>query len=196
MKFLFDLGGIFFDWHPKYYFINVFKSKKKMDYFLNNICNHEWNLKQDAGRKIKEAEEELISKFPKYSKEIKSYYPNHRNMIRKVYQDSVEMLFVLKQKNYLCYVLSNWSAETFIGMTDDYPFLKQFDGFLISGEVKLAKPSKEIYELAISKFKLIPEKTIFVDDRLENINTANSLGFNTVHLKNPNTIKEKLKKFI
>ena len=29
MKFLFDLGGIFFDWHPKYYFINVFKSKKK-----------------------------------------------------------------------------------------------------------------------------------------------------------------------
>jgi len=196
MKFLFDLGGIFFDWHPKYYFINVFKSKKKMDYFLNNICNDEWNLKQDAGRKIKEAEEELISKFPKYSKEIKLYYPNHRNMIRKVYQDSVEMLFVLKQKNYLCYVLSNWSAETFIGMTNDYPFLKQFNGFLISGEVKLAKPSKEIYELAISKFKLIPEKTIFVDDRIENINTANSLGFNTVHLKNPNTIKEKLKKFI
>ena len=37
-----------------------------MDYFLNNICNDEWNLKQDAGRKIKEAEEELISKFPKY----------------------------------------------------------------------------------------------------------------------------------
>ena len=117
-------------------------------------------------------------------------------MIRKVYQDSIEMLFVLKQKNYLCYVLSNWSAETFIGMTDDYPFLKQFDGFLISGEVKLAKPSKEIYELAISKFKLIPEKTIFVDDRLENINIANSLGFNTVHLKNPKIIKEKLKKFI
>ena len=75
-------------------------------------------------------------------------------------------------------------------------YMNQFDGLLISGEVKLAKPSKEIYELAISKFKLIPEKTIFIDDRLENINTASSLGFNTVHLKNPYTIKEKLKKFI
>ena len=117
-------------------------------------------------------------------------------MIRGTYDLSIKILENLKKQNYECYVLSNWSAETFIGMTDDYPFLKQFDGLLISGEVKLAKPSKKIYELAISKFKLIPKQTIFIDDRLENINTANTLGFNTVHLKNPNKIKAKLKKFI
>ena len=196
MKFLFDLGGVFFDWNPKYFYKSIFSSEKEMNYFLTYICNDGWNIKQDAGKLIKEAENELIQKFPNYSKEIKMYYANHPKMIRAIYQSSVDKLLELKSLNYLCYVLSNWSAETFIGMTDDYPFLKLFDGFLISGEVKLAKPNKEIYDLAISKFKLIPEKTIFVDDRLENINTANSLGFNTVHLKNPNTIKKKLKKFI
>ena len=35
-------------------------------------------------------------------------------------------------------------------MTDDYPFLKLFDGLLISGEDRLIKPDTAIYELAIN----------------------------------------------
>ena len=54
-------------------------------------------------------------------------------MITKIFQNSVDVLSKLYDKNYLCYALSNWSAETFEGMTDDYPFLKKFDGLLISG---------------------------------------------------------------
>ena len=68
------------------------------------------------------------------------YYANHRNMIKGVFFDSIEILNKLKKNNYFCYVLSNWSAETFIGMTEDYPFLKQFDGLLISGQDNLIKP--------------------------------------------------------
>ena len=70
-----------------------------------------------------------------------------------------------KPSNFLCYVLSNWSAETFVGMKDDYPFLNKFDGLLLSGEVKLIKPEIAIYELAISRFNLTPEETVFVDDK-------------------------------
>ena len=196
MKFLFDLGGVFFDWHPKHFYKSIFSSEKEMNYFLTYICNDEWNIKQDAGKLIKDAENELIQKFPKYSKEIKMYYANHRNMIRKVYQSSVDKLLELKSLNYLCYVLSNWSAETFVGMKDDYPFLNEFDDLLISGENKLIKPDLAIYELAISKFKLVPEKTVFIDDKLENILVARQLNFKTIHLINPNLINEELQKFI
>ena len=73
----------------------------------------------------------------------------------------------LKKQNYECYVLSNWSAETFIGMTDDYPFLQSFNGLLISGEDNMMKPDAEIYELAITRFNLIPQETVFIDDKLE-----------------------------
>ena len=196
MKFLFDLGGVFFDWHPSHFYKSIFSSKKEMNYFLTYICNDEWNIKQDAGKLIKDAESELIQKFPKYSKEIKMYYTNHRKMIRKIYQSSVDKLLELKSLNYLCYVLSNWSAETFVGMKDDYPFLNEFDDLLISGENKLIKPDLAIYELAISKFKLVPEKTVFIDDNLENIVVAKKLNFKTIHLINPNLINEELQKFI
>ena len=128
MKFLFDLGGVFFDWHPTYFYKNIFSNNDDLDYFLNNICNDEWNIKQDAGRLIQDAEDDLISLHPKYENEIRMYYKNHRKMLRGTFPKSIEILETLKKKQYKCYVLSNWSSETFQGMEDDYPFLKIFDG--------------------------------------------------------------------
>jgi len=196
MKFLFDLGGVFFDWDPKHFFNNTFSSSEELDYFLSIVCNDEWNVQQDAGRTIKEAEEEIIPKFPQYEKQIKMYYANHRKMIKGVFFDSIEILDKLKKNNYFCYVLSNWSAETFVGMTEDYPFLKQFDGLLISGQDNLIKPDPAIYKLAIQRFDLDPEKTVFIDDKLENIETARKLNFNTIHLTNPETITININKFL
>jgi len=196
MKFLFDLGGVFFDWDPNYFFKSIFSSNEELNYFLTHICNNEWNIKQDAGKLIKDAENDLINKFPQYSKEIKMYYSNHRKMIKGTFKSSIDQFLELKTRDYLCYVLSNWSAETFKGMEEDYPFLQSFDGIIISGEVKLAKPDKLIFELAISRFNLEPEETIFIDDNLDNIQTAKSLNFKTIHLINPNRIKEEINNFL
>jgi len=196
MKFLFDLGGVFFDWDPNHFYINIFRNLEERQYFLNDICNDAWNIQQDAGRSIKDAELELIPKFPKYEKQIKMYYTNHRNMIKGAFTKSIEILNYLKKNNYECYVLSNWSAETFIGMTEDYTFLKKFDGLLISGEEKLIKPNLDIYQLAIKRFDLIPHECVFVDDKLENIEAAKKLDFLTIHLTNPKTINADIKKYL
>ena len=196
MKFLFDLGGVFFDWDPDHFYKNVFENIEEREFFLAEVCNDQWNVQQDAGRSIAEAELELIPKFPHYEKEIKMYYKNHRKMIRGVFEESLDILKKLKDKNYDCYVLSNWSAETFAGMIDDYTFLKLFDGLLISGEDKLIKPDHAIYQLARDRFNLNPEETVFIDDKLENIQAAQEMNFKTIHLTDPNIIKTEIKKFL
>ncbi len=196
MKFLFDLGGVFFDWDPHHFYKDVFKNQDEKDNFLNNVCNDQWNIKQDAGRLIRDAENELIKKFPNHENEIKLYYKNHRKMIRKIFQQSVDILIDLKNNNYECYVLSNWSSETFQGMKNEYPFLNKFDGLIISGEERLIKPDEKIYKLAINRFNLLPEETVFIDDKKENIVAANNLGFLTIHLTNPELIKQSINKFI
>ena len=196
MKFLFDLGGVFFDWDPDHFYKNVFENIEEREFFLAEVCNDQWNFQQDAGRSIAQAELELIPKFPHYEKEIKMYYKNHRKMIRGVFEESVDILKKLKDKNYECYVLSNWSAETFAGMTDDYPFLKLFDGLLISGEDKLIKPDYAIYQLARDRFNLNPEETVFIDDKLENIEAAQGLNFKTIHLTDPKNIEKEINQFL
>ena len=195
MKFLFDLGGVFFDWNPEYFYKDIFKSKNELNFFLSNICNNEWNIKQDAGRPITYAVKELVSKFPKYQNEIELYYSNHRNMIGGLFEDSKEVLDSLKQKNIKCYALSNWSAETFVGMPDDFPFLKKFDGIVLSGEEKVTKPDERIYQIAIDRYDLTPSDTVFIDDNLDNINAAVKLGFNTIHLIDPYQIKNQINKY-
>jgi len=196
MKFLFDLGGVFFDWDPHYFYKDVFEDQEERENFLNNICNNAWNIQQDAGRPIKDAENDLTKKFPDYEDKIKLYYKNHHRMFRKIFKNSVDILNKLKNEKYECYVLSNWSWETFCGMDKKYPFLNKFDDLIISGKEKLVKPDPKIYKLAINRFNLIPEETVFIDDKKENIEAANKLGFLTLHLTDPEIIIEKINRFL
>ena len=81
-------------------------------------------------------------------------------------------------------------------MIEDYPFLKKFDGLLISGEEKMVKPNKEIFELAIDRFNLVPDNTVFIDDNLDNINAAKKLNFRTIHLVDPYLINKEINKHL
>ena len=196
IKFLFDLGNVFFDWDPRHFYKDVFSNINEMEHFLSEICNDKWNIQQDAGRTIEEAEKDLIPLFPNYQDKIKLYYKNHGKMIKGVFETSIELLEELKKQGYLCYVLSNWSAETFLDTKEKFSFLNFFDGLIISGEEKLIKPDPKIFHLACERFNLIPENTIFIDDRIENINAASKLNFQTIHLTNPNDIKLLVKKIL
>ena len=52
MKFLFDLGGVFFDWDPNHFFKDVIDKEDERIHFLTEVCNDDWNIQQDAGRTI------------------------------------------------------------------------------------------------------------------------------------------------
>ena len=130
MKFLFDLGGVFFDWNPEYFYKDIFLNKKELKYFLNNVCNDEWNIAQDRGRSVSEAVNVLSKKYPNYENEIKMFYNNFKKMFAGIYLESIHILQELKNRKIQCYVLSNWSAESFLGMEKEYTFLKMFDGMI------------------------------------------------------------------
>ena len=195
-KFLFDLGNVFFDWNPERILKPIFNDDERMNFFINNISFSLLDTRCDAGITIEVAVNDAIKKFPEFEKEIKLYYPNHGNMVGGFFQKTVDVFYKIKELNYPCFVLSNWSAETYEGMEEKYPFLKDFDGKIISGRDFLIKPDPAIYELAISRFNLIPEETLFIDDRLDNIEAAQKLNFQTIHLTNPSLIQDLIDPYI
>jgi len=195
-KFLFDLGNVFFDWNPERILKPIFKDDERMNFFINNISFPLLDTRCDAGVTIEVAVNDAIKKFPEFEKEIKLYYPNHGNMVGGFFQKTVDVFYKIKELNYPCFVLSNWSAETYEGMEETYPFLKDFDGKIISGRDFLIKPDPAIYKLAISRFDLIPEETLFIDDRLDNIEAAQKLNFQTIHLTDPSLIQKLIEPYI
>ena len=46
------------------------------------------------------------------------------------------------------------------------------------------------------RFNLIPEETLFIDDRLDNIEAAQNLNFQTIHLTNPSLIQDLIDPYI
>jgi len=70
------------------------------------------------------------------------------------------------------------------------------DRMFVSYRLGMAKPSQEIYLYALNSLGRKPEETVFVDDKLENIETARSLGMNAVQFKSLEQLKVELEEII
>ncbi len=64
-------------------------------------------------------------------------------------------------------------------------FSEHFERVYLSHEMKMRKPNIEIYQTVLADQDLNPSETLFIDDNLENILGAESVGIQTVHLKDP-----------
>ncbi|WP_019037999.1 HAD family hydrolase [Psychroflexus tropicus] len=62
-------------------------------------------------------------------------------------------------------------------------FKSCFDQFYLSHEIHHRKPNPDIFEFVLGENDLVPEQTLFIDDTLEHVTTAESLGIHTWHLK-------------
>ncbi|MFG6200706.1 HAD family hydrolase [Nonomuraea sp. JJY05] len=57
------------------------------------------------------------------------------------------------------------------------------DAVVSSARVGVAKPDQRIYEIAAEVAGTAPERCLFIDDRLENVEAARSLGMTAVHYR-------------
>lgn len=179
---IFDLGGVLIDWNPKNVFRTIFPTEKEVDLFLSNICTMEWNIQQDAGRPLQEATLLLQKKYPEWYNEIESYYQRWEEMLSGPINGTVDILEkAIKNPKYKVVALTNWSAETFPIAQKKYKFLDWFEGIVVSGEEKCIKPYEKIYNIILNRFNLKPEESLFIDDNLDNIKTAQSMGIKCHH---------------
>ncbi|MFN6991560.1 MAG: HAD family hydrolase [Fervidobacterium sp.] len=192
---VFDLGRVLIDWQPELYIKEHF-GEDIATFFWKHIFNsEEWNL-MDKGKLTEEQLWNLFSQ--RYSNYI--YYINH--MKEKVpellipIQDNIKLLPALKKLGYKLYVLSNFSSMNFDYVYKKFEFFNLFDGMIISSHVHSVKPELRIYECLIEKFNLNPLESLFIDDKIENIQGAQRLQFKVIHLTNPKELKSKLEEYL
>ena len=191
---VFDLGNVLIDWDPRHLYRKLLGNETEVEWFLENVCNDEWNIKHDKGQSFDKGISELSKLYPQYSDLIKNWFDRWEEMLGGPMEDSVELLAELKKLGFPLYILSNWSAETYPKAEARYEFLKWFDGKIISGEVGKIKPDPEIFHILTNTYNLNPENSVFIDDKLINIEAANLIGFQGIHFKNAESLRNDLRK--
>lgn len=70
-----------------------------------------------------------------------------------------------------------------------------FDEVYASNLMGISKPDPDFYRYILKEEGIKPEEAIFVDDREENIITAQNIGIKSILFKNPNTLKAQIENF-
>ena len=180
---IFDFGDIF---------INL--DKEATPLALKRLGLKEWNSNLDAlnldFEKGKISEMEFIIG-------LQNYIPNASiHQIREAWNAilldfplyRLEFLQMLSQK-YRLFLLSNTDSihiERFqhkAGISFYRDFYQCFEKVYFSYELGMRKPEPEIFEFIIKEHNLLPKNTLFVDDNLQNVESAEKLGIQVWHLQ-------------
>jgi 2-haloacid dehalogenase len=188
---VFDIGGVLVDSNPRYLYKDYFTDHREMEYFLTNICTPEWNLEQDKGRSLAEGTRILLNKFPEFHSLIQLFYDKYETMLKGDIPETVSILKKLKTR-YKVYGLTNWSAETFKIACTKFAFFKEFDGIVVSGQEKILKPDKRIYYRLLDRYNLKAKNTLYIDDNIDNIRTAEEIGMVSIHFENARKLEKEL----
>lgn len=193
---IFDLGGVLIDWNPEYVFREVIPDPERRRFFFENICTHEWNIEQDAGRPLAEATEQLVNEYPEWESEIRAYYGRWEEMLGGPIHETVDLLRELRDREeHRLLALTNWSGETFPVALSRYDFLHWFEGIVVSGDEKTRKPFADIYEILLDRYEVNPSQAIFIDDSLKNVEGAEAVGINGIHFQSTAQLKEILREW-
>jgi putative hydrolase of the HAD superfamily len=83
----------------------------------------------------------------------------------------------LKQRGLLTAILSNMGDAVLASIEREFAWIHNFDVLVWSFQLHTAKPDPAIYRYVLEKLGTRPEETLFLDDKLANIQAAQVLGF-------------------
>jgi 2-haloacid dehalogenase len=171
---VFDLGGVLLDWSPTH----VLSAD---DVEALDIDGAQRAL--DLGTPPGDVRERWRIANPTRTALVDRYFDEWHRTVAGPNDDVVAILTRLRDRAVGLYVLSNFSGELFRQARPRFAFLEWFDGLVISGDEGVIKPDSQIYRVLIDRFGLTPSRTVFIDDREENVAGARVAGLTGIHFR-------------
>jgi FMN phosphatase YigB (HAD superfamily) len=189
---VFDLGGVFIDWNPMYLFRKLFPSEEEAQWFQDNICTKDWNLEFDAGDIYAEGVAKLVTRFPRYWREIQAYDLRWKETFGAFIQGTIAIHDELIAADVPTFAITNFSWEKWMTCLGEWPFLEKFDGVVVSGLERLVKPDPRIYRVFCERYGFAPQTCVFIDDSEPNIVAARRYGMKGIVFTSPEQLRAEL----
>ncbi len=185
----FDLGGVYLtDCWSK---IVREKISEKFNISKEKLEEKNIEFEQDITEgKISEADflKNLINDDEKTIEGVKQLI---RSLNKAIFPEILELMKKLKQ-NYKLVLVNNEGKEWNDFRVKRFDLYEVFDEILTSCIIKDSKPKISYFEKVLKKLNLDSQQVLFIDDKLENVESARKIGIMSIHFKNPIQLKEEL----
>ncbi len=139
-------------------------------------------------------EAEFAEKFAARIKEATGVEVPHEGLVRRIFstlrleEDMLLALETARAAGFKTAMLSNsWGEGLYPRDRIDH----LFDVMVISGEIGMRKPDRDIFDATLERLGVAAERCIFVDDHPGHLETAAEMGMTTVlHRSPPETLTE------
>ena len=113
---------------------------------------------------------------------------------------TVALMNELSNLGYTHHLGSNIGKTVYDDCSDKFPTIfSLFKAITIPFESEnstiIKKPHPDFFHSHTKKHNLQPEHIIFIDDKLANVQAAQSVGMHGIHFKNPKQLRKELKKW-
>lgn len=182
----FDWGGVIANDPGDEFLGDLIKSVGASDTQVQEIF--ETYMKRFMRGQISEAEywQELRSKYGLVIHDsISDEFKKWRGLVAN--EDILALAKELKADGLNIAILSNVIEPTY-NVIEQAGYYDLFDEVIASFKVGYVKPEKEIYEIALKRFNVTAEESIFIDDKQYCLDPAAEMGFKTILAQNPEQI--------
>lgn len=189
---IFDLGDVLFKWSAN---TNTSISPRT----LRSILNSPTWFDYERGRVTEADCYDLVSKeFCVAPEEIRQAFQDARDSLQADH-DLIGIIRELKAQSdgrLRVYAMSNISLPDWEVLRTKPADWSIFDSVFTSGAAGERKPNLGFYRHVITSTGLQPHQTIFIDDKLENVLSARSLGFTGIVFDSPSSVKRALRNLV
>ena len=181
---IFDIGGVLVDFDPKAYLVDrLCNAEMEEKVYDLTFGSEEWQL-LDAGKLSRyDGNQRMLehARAEGCAFEVQGVLDDWMHILRPR-RRMQELVQKLKAHGYCVYYLSN-IPEDVLDLLMNRDMKGLFDGGVASCEVHINKPDPRIYKALLEKYHLKAQESVFIDDRLDNVQTAFRLGFAGIQMK-------------
>lgn len=192
---LFDCGGVFVDIRFRELICKLTGDQETGNAFYDRLftVGSPWSRCYDKGIYTKEQTyEALLEWMPGFDPEVLRKFMDEWPYWLPTFPEMETIVDELHARGYKCYLLSNFS-EQFVEFEKTCPAIAKLDRKLISYQLHMIKPDREIFEFAAGELGIRPEETLFVDDYLPNVEAACAVGYRGYHYTTAAELRRYLK---
>lgn len=94
--------------------------------------------------------------------------------------EMIELQQRLQRNGVPTYIFSNTNEIAVNHIRRTFPFFRDFSGYIFSCEQRCMKPDPRIYEIVEKSSRCRGPEILYIDDRPDNVETANQRGWQTI----------------